>query len=156
LQENNLLYKTEDVYSRVNSFQRKIIITDLHNNPVYPEIFVTFTSDENTDIYEKLENRDSTLRARMTIIADNFTYFSGDIVDGNIINIVNNTPPVHNPNVPCTLTTIHDCVSYKIEDMNVIDLGICFATAPACYAATWASCSYDVCVRKIEYTNPIQ
>ena len=46
-------------------------------------------------------------------------------------------------------------MDYKIEEMNIVDLAGCFATAPGCYALTWASCTYDVCHEKIEYTNPV-
>jgi hypothetical protein len=64
--------------------------------------------------------------------------------------------PIYNPNLACNAITIHDCVSYEIEDMNWIEYGACLVSAPACYATLWASCTWEVCHNHMQYTNPIQ
>lgn len=63
--------------------------------------------------------------------------------------------PTYNPNVACTVGTVHDCVSWKIEDMNWIEYGACLVSAPACYATLWASCTWEVCHNHMQYINPI-
>lgn len=155
LTKDGLVYRAIDVYSRINEFQRKILISDLNGRLVYPEIVITFTSDDNDDIYKKITEASTQINGRFSIRSNDFEYFDGVIENSSFVNLTNGTPPVSNPNVPCNLTTIHDCVSYKIEEMNIVDLAGCFATAPGCYALTWASCTYDVCHEKIEYTNPV-
>ncbi len=60
------------------------------------------------------------------------------------------------PDFPCTIDTVHDCVSFKIDDMNWVDYAICVASAPACYGQLWASCTYDVCVNGEEFNNPFK
>ena len=63
--------------------------------------------------------------------------------------------PTYNANVACTGTTVHNCVSWEIEDMNWIEYGACLISAPACYATLWASCAWEVCHNHIQYTNPV-
>ena len=55
----------------------------------------------------------------------------------------------------CSVESVHDCVSYKIEDMNLVEYGLCLASAPSCYAGVWAVCAYDVCVKGKTYINPV-
>jgi hypothetical protein len=56
--------------------------------------------------------------------------------------------------VPCTVSTVHDCVAWEIDDMNWIEYGACLVGAPACYATLWASCTWEVCHNGKQYTNP--
>ena len=55
---------------------------------------------------------------------------------------------------PCSLTSVHDCVSFKIDDMNFTEYVLCLASAPACYAGVWAICAEDVCIHGKTYVNP--
>lgn len=53
--------------------------------------------------------------------------------------------PLNDPKVPCTVTTVYDCVSWEIEEMNWIEYRGCIVGAPVCYATLWASCTREVC-----------
>lgn len=55
---------------------------------------------------------------------------------------------------PCSLTSVHDCVSFKIDDMNFTEYVLCLASAPACYAGVRAICAEDVCIHGKTYINP--
>lgn len=51
----------------------------------------------------------------------------------------------------CPVSYVHDCVAYKINDMNIVEYLICVASAPGCYAGVWAGCIWDVCIQGKTY-----
>lgn len=95
----------------------------------------------------------------------NSKFFNGTLVimnNGKVIetwNIVNNvanykSQPLQSQRTittylaetpSCTVSTVHDCVAYKINDMNAVEYLLCLGSAPGCYGGLWAICTYDVC-----------
>ncbi len=160
--EGGFLITAEDVYSNKTEFKRKITIFDPNSQTTLPSIFVKFSSyNKDVNIYDQLENDKANVNGVLKVEIEGAELLSQEIIEGKDMPLSRNKNymqaigPVYNKNTPCTATTVHNCVSYKIEDMNAVDYALCLAGAPACYAGTWASCAYDVCSRKIKYTNPV-
>jgi hypothetical protein len=163
--KGGILVTAEDVYSTATEFKRMITITDPNTGTTFPAIYLTFTSaKKNKNIYKQLREDKSNVDGILTVEVGGSKILTQSVVKGkdmtmkrSVINTlaVADGDPVKDPKVPCTITTVHDCVSYKIEDMNVVEYAFCLAGAPACYAELWASCTWDVCHEKIRYTNPV-
>ncbi len=142
-----------DVYSKLSEFKRKIEIFDNNNNPfgvAYIKL-VSANSDEN--IYDKIKNDPNNFSGTLTIEVDDLIVYSNTITNG--IAASNRTPePFYNGSLSCTISTVHDCVSYSIDEMNWVEYTVCLAAAPGCYIEQWLSCQWEVCHNHMQYTNP--
>jgi uncharacterized protein YxeA len=152
-----------DVYSKINSFRRAINIDAGPGKGKLPEIYLTFLSNDDENIYEKMKNNPYTVNGEFTVEAGGQVILRKKVVNGqwqksDLISLseayVNSEPPHYNPNLKCTVKTVHDCVAWEIDDMNWIEYGLCLASAPGCYAGLWASCTWEVCHNHMEYKNP--
>lgn len=159
--EGGITVTAEDVYSNNTEFKRKITIFDSVSQTTLPSIFIKFTSfNKEVNIYEQLENDKSNVNGILIVEMEGVEILSQKIIDGKEKslkrnkNFLSEIGPVYNKNTPCTARTVHDCVAYKIDGMNAVEYALCLGGAPACYLGTWAACGYDVCSRKIRYTNP--
>jgi hypothetical protein len=154
--------RASDLTSEFSSFKRKIEIIDKKNNSTFQTFILTVTNEKTDEsVYKSLKS--SNFTGSLTVESEGRILLKFKSVNGK--NLVESKENLNSGTilnyetkkltVPCTVTTVHDCVSFKIVDMNWIDYGLCLASAPACYAGLWASCSWDVCVKHKEYVNPI-
>jgi hypothetical protein len=158
--KNGITVTASDVYSMKSSFRREIQIVEPKTNTKFPKIFMNFQSDNTGNIYEQLKNRRESVNGTFTIETEGQVIFEKKIVNGigqkgHNIKLKTIFPNGSSrENVACTVTTVHDCVAWEIDDMNWIEYGFCLAGAPACYASLWASCTWEVCHNNKVYVNP--
>lgn len=157
--KNGIIVTASDVYSKMSKFKRRIQIEYPEGNAKLPEIFISFESDDNDNIYKKFGESPNSISGFFLIETGGQVIYKKRIINGESQkgeNIKYKVPgPVYDPNVACTVSTVHNCVSWEIEDMNWIEYGACLISAPGCYATLWASCTWEVCHNHIRYTNPI-
>ena len=155
--QDGISVTASDVYSKKSSFRREIIVNNANTESQVLKAYVTFISDNSENIYSQLKSKRNEVSGTFTIETEGQVIYKKRIINGIeqkgekvALNLASKALPV----VPCTVTTVHDCVSWKIDDMNWIDYTLCLASAPGCYAGLWASCTWDVCKRGIKYENP--
>jgi len=158
---NGVKITASDVYSRKNTFRREIKINAGENNTQLSPIYMTFVSDSDDNIYEKMKSHPYSVNGEFTIETEGQVILRKKVVNGVwkkselIAFQVSSAPgPKSNPKVPCSVGTVHDCVAWEIDDMNWIEYGLCLASAPGCYGGLWASCAWEVCHNHMQYTNP--
>lgn len=155
--KNGITVTASDVYSKKSSFKRQIIIADPISNAKFPAIFITFISDNSSNIYEQFKNKKSSVSGEFTIEVDGQIILKKRIVNGVGLKTQLLSPQVSAREAeaaPCNVSTVHDCVAWEIEDMNWVEYGFCLASAPGCYAGLWASCTWEVCHNGKTYVNP--
>lgn len=173
-----IIIDAKNVYSSKDSLVRRINIVDSVTNDIIDSYIINLVNARanSSDVKTALINK--SFKGTASIILDGVTILSHDYnsdktvrlsTEDAITSVVGKrllkakmlmsigqvSVTQQKVEVPCSVSTVHDCVSYKIEDMNWIDYGACLATAPACYAQLWASCGWDVCHDGKEYTNPV-
>lgn len=159
LKSSNLVnIRASDVISKFSFFKRKIEIIDRINNSVFKTFLLTVVSEDNTkSIYESIKAK--TLTGQLTIESEGKILLKYKSINGKDVTLPeeqvksNSTANIKSYSVPCTVSTVHDCVAYKIADMNWIEYSLCLLGAPECYAGLWASCTWDVCVKQKEYPH---
>ena len=159
--KNGISVLATDVESNFSNFKRAIKITSTENKSISLKFVLSYTSDNiNENIYETLKYNPNTFNGNFTIETEGQEIYNVRIENGKAQRVVRKIlsavapPPVYDANVACGVGTVHDCVSYKIEEMNWIEYGICLASAPGCYAGIWASCTWEVCHNHMRYTDP--
>jgi hypothetical protein len=158
--KNGITVTASDVYSKFSEFKRKIEISNPSGKGKFSEIFLSFKSDHNKNVYDEFKEDRNSVSGLFEIETGGQVIYKKRIINGKIKkgeSIGYKVPgPVYDPNVACTVSTVHNCVSWEIEDMNWIEYGACLISAPGCYATLWASCTWEVCHNHMRYTNPIQ
>ncbi len=158
--KNGILVTASDVYSLQSKFRRKIQIEDTKTNTKLPPVFMTFESYDTENIYKKFKTDPSSISGIFLVETGGQIIYREEIINGKAQKgeriSYKVRDPFYNPKVQCTVATIHNCVSWEIEDMNWIEYGACLVGAPACYATLWASCTWEVCHNRMQYTNPIK
>lgn len=156
--KNGITVTASDIYSKKSSFKREIIINDPISKTTFPKIYMSFISDDNENIYEKIKKRPNLVNGIFLIEIEGQVILRKRIVNGSgeKSQLISKREQFQNQRVAvaCTVSTIHDCVSWEIDDMNWIEYGACLISAPGCYAALWASCTWEVCYNNKTYVNP--
>lgn len=155
--KNGITVTASDVYSKKSSFRRQIIINDPKSDVKLPAFFITFVSDNSTNIYDQFANNKSSINGEFAIEVDGQVILKKRIENGvGAKSKLFAFNPIGRAEMaaPCNVTTVHDCVAWEIEDMNWVEYGFCLAGAPACYAGLWASCTWEVCHNGRTYVNP--
>ncbi len=153
----NVDIRASDVSSSLNSIIRKIEIIDKRNNSVFDTFIISLSCDDPKDnIYEKLKLR--TLSGTLKIENNNIILGKSHAINGLVsedqklsnyfYSSENGNPMYKIAQLSCTASNVLNCVENRINSMNLMDYGICLATAPACYAALWAGCTYEICIGK--------
>jgi hypothetical protein len=144
-----------DIKNETSLIQRKIELIDRTNNKIFDSFIITMSCDNvKANIYEQLKSK--TFTGKFTIsnngIIKEECHVKKGITDINFTDFksFNITSKVSS----CTIGKVHDCVSYKIKEMNVIEYGLCLITGPECYVSIWAICGWDVCQKDMNYINP--
>jgi hypothetical protein len=152
--------RTSDISSDFSTFKRKIEIIDKKDNSIFKTFILTVTSEKtNESVYESLKSKKFT--GSLIVESDGAVILKFQSLNGKSavpynLNSKSETNLSYETHaVPCSLKTVHDCVSFKIHDFNWIEYGLYLAEAPLCYAGLWASCSWNVCVKHKQYQNPI-
>lgn len=140
-----------------NSIERKIEIVNRGTNAVLDVFNIVYKTDPNALVSDQIKSKilTGTLEIR----------HQGDIIESWIIqkNISNRATIQNSATVQtntytapssCTISLVHDCVAYKINDMNPVEYILCLGSAPACYGGLWSICTYDVCYSNKIYINP--
>lgn len=153
-----------DVYSMKSKLKRKVTIFDTKTNTMIGEAFIKLESSNSSDnIYTIVKNDPANFSGSLSIEIDEQVVYVKNVVNGIAVEedqfaskqaFQGGPGPVYNPNVPCTLRAIHDCVAYNIERMNWFQLAVCLISAPACYGKQWATCGWEVCNNHMQYINP--
>jgi hypothetical protein len=143
-----------DVYSRLASLKRKVVIFDQVHKLQIGEAYIQLTSaNPRENLYNKVKNDSAHFSGTLSILADGQTAFSETIVNGRVAFQI--TPgPVYNPHLTCTVAHVHDCVAYEVEGMSWIRYTLCLIAAPSCYVENWLECIWQVCDKHMQYTNP--
>lgn len=164
--ENGTLVIARDVYSMKTALKRSIQLINPKTQQVIGEAFITLQgTDPGQNIYDALKETPEKFSGVLVIEADGKVLYRKEILNGisdagGVVgermagNLAGGPGPVYNPNLMCSLGNIHNCVSYRIEEMSWWRFALCLVRAPACYAGQWAFCTYDVCVNHMQYTNP--
>lgn len=162
--EDGTLITGQDVYSLSSKLKRKVTLTDPKSGRVIGEVFIRLESvDEDRYMYDVLEKDPENFSGLLVIESAEGIIYQRTIVNGKVVDpssgrtalsLGGGPGPVYNAGVPCNLTTIHNCVSYRVENLNWLQMGLCLLRAPVCYLEHWAFCTYDVCVNHMQYTNP--
>ena len=162
--KDGIIITASDVYSMTSKLKRKITIYDTKTKTMIGEAFIKFESSNSSDnIYTMLQNDPAGFSGFISIEFEDQVVYVKNIINGNPVKgdqfaskqaFQQGPGPVYNPNLRCTLRNIHDCVAYNIEKLNWFQLGICLASAPACYGKHWATCGWEVCHNHMQYTNP--
>ena len=157
--KNGITITATDVYSKKSSFKREILINNEAIGTSFPLIHMTFVSDDNDNIYEKIRNTPNLVNGVFTIEINEEIVLRKKIINGKglkseLVKAKQGAVTDMNQAVPCTVTTVHDCVAWEIDDMNWIEYAACLISAPACYAELWASCTCEVCHNGKRYVNP--
>ena len=150
-----------DVFSRRSSFRREIEIQTKEAGNL-GKVYLTFTSADADNIYEKMRNSPNTVNGELTIETGGQVILRKKVVNGawartDVVAYKVDTNGSEEKRVnlaACSVTTVHDCVAWEIDDMNWVEYGFCLAGAPACYAGLWASCTWEVCHNNKTYVNP--
>jgi hypothetical protein len=156
------MFTAADVLSARDKMVRKIVMTQPNSRTGPSEILIELESTNlQRDLYDQLQNSPSTFCGTMKLIMNGTTLSTLLIINGQpsgqgqTSRLYSEPPaPVYNPNLPCTLRTVHDCVAFVIEGMNWLEYGVCMIRAPVCYLAQWTSCFRQVCRNHMQYTNP--
>lgn len=158
LKDDGVSVTAIDIYSKKTSFRREITINGGINKEELAKIYITFTSSDNTNIYQMMISNPKSVNGEFTIETEGQVILKKKIKNGiwemSEILTYKPMPPNYNPKVPCAVSTIVDCIEWKLNDMNWIEYGGCCISAPACYANLWASCTWEVCHNHMQYTNP--
>jgi hypothetical protein len=158
--DNGVKVTVSDIFSRVSSFKRKVNVNPGISKGKIEPIYISFISNSSENIYSQMKSHPNSVNGVLILETGGLLVLKKHIVNGawgKTEIIASRLPgPIYNPNLACNAITIHDCVSYEIEDMNWIEYGACLVSAPACYATLWASCTWEVCHNHMQYTNPIQ
>lgn len=157
--KNGITITATDLYSKKSSFKRQIVISNPAIGVSFPLIHMTFISGDNDNIYEKIRNTPNLVNGEFTIEINGKIVLRKKIINGKALKselVKENLGAVTDMNqaVPCTVTTVHDCVAWEIDNMNWIEYAACLISAPACYAELWASCTWEVCHNGKRYVNP--
>lgn len=164
--EDGTVILGQDVYSLASKLKRKVTLIDPKSNTIIGEVFIRLESaDADSYMYDVLEKEPERFSGQLIIesaegIIYQRTIFNGKVVEpqsssGRAAPVLGGGPgPVYNGSLPCTFNNIHNCVAYRIENLNWLQLGLCLFRAPVCYLEHWAFCTYDVCVNHMQYTNP--
>lgn len=153
---NGITVTASDVYSVKTSFRREIEIKDPQKNVSFPKLYLTFVSSGEENVYQQMKERPNTVNGEFTIETAGQVIYKRAIVNGKAqkgIKLPFRTASTEMA-APCTVTTVHDCVAWEIDDMNWIEYGACLVSAPGCYATLWASCTWEVCHNGKTYVNP--
>ncbi len=143
--------RASDVESTPLIIKRQIEIINRLDNSVTNTFILTITNDDpKTNIFETIKLKKAT--ATFTIESNDQTLFKAQAINGvSQVGLVyrnaNTTFDISSPKptIMCTLYQVTSCVNSRIVAMNWIDYLACCATAPACYAQLWASCTWDLC-----------
>lgn len=162
--KDGIIITASDVYSMTSKLKRKITIYDTKTKTMIGEVFIKLESSKSNDnIYTILQNDPGSFSGSLSFEMEDQVVYEKSIVNGNTVKLdqvasrqafQGGPGPVYNPNLPCTIRTIHDCVAYNIEGMGWLRFLSCLASAPACYGRQWLFCSWDVCRNHMQYTNP--
>jgi hypothetical protein len=151
---NGVSVTASDVYSRKSSFKRKISILSGRNTGNMPNVYITFISSDNDNIYEKMKTRPTEVNGNLIIETEGQVILTKRVVNGKWGGTKLINPSSVKASAACTVSTVHDCVAWEIDDMNWIEYGACLLSAPGCYATLWASCTWEVCHNHKVYDNP--
>jgi hypothetical protein len=137
-----------DVYTTIDSFQRKIEIIDRSNDVIKDVFYVTMKSNDfKTNIYTQLKNKKFT--GTLTIINNNEIILLKE--SKKVENFINNysaSNVIKTNLIPtCNINVVHNCVANKIDEMSIFEYGVCLIAAPECYAGIWASCGWTNCIK---------
>ena len=162
--KDGIVITASDVYSMNTKLKRKITIYDSKTKTTIGEVFIKLESSKSNDnLYTILQNDPDSFSGSVSFEVDEQVVYEKNIVNGTTVKVEQvaskqafqgGPGPVYNPNLRCTIRTIHDCVAYNIEGMGWIQLLVCLMSAPSCYARQWAFCTWDVCRNHMQYTNP--
>lgn len=157
---------SHDVYSMSSKLKRKVKLVNPKTQAVIGEVFIRLESfNPDINMYEQLDNAPGKFSGSLIIETAEGVIYKKDIVDGQTVDegsvsgkttggLGGGPGPFYNPNLSCSFSNIHDCVAYNIEGMNWVNYALCLVRAPLCYLQQWATCTYEVCVRHMQYTNP--
>lgn len=136
--------KASDVISTPSFVQRKVELILRNTNTVYKTFFIEVLSATGKDIKQSIQ--DNSFSGSLVIkdensILERWSTVLSPAVQSNSVqtNVAAELP------MGCNVTNIHNCVARKIDDMNWVSYSFCLASAPACYAELWASCTWDAC-----------
>lgn len=128
---------------------------------MYKTFVITISSyDENDNIIKSLKEK--TFTGYFSIESENTVLLKRKIINGKDEISISKSKNLDVENLfidesgSCSLRTVHDCVSFKIVDMNFVEYSLCCLGAPACYGGLWAACTWDVCIMNKTYVNPIK
>ena len=156
--KNDTYVTVSDVYSRFSEMKRKVEIRDQLNTKIGTAYMIVSSTDKTRNLYDKLKDKDSDFCGRFSIEVEGQVIYTREIKNGTFLKAekiaYKGKGPVYNPNVACTVSTVHDCVAYIMEDMNWWQLTSCAIRATLCYGLIWGNCTWDVCNQHLEYTNP--
>jgi hypothetical protein len=157
----------KDVYSMQGDLKRTVQLFNPKTNQLIGEASIRLQAAPGVDnMYELIEQNPEKFSGTLTIECEGKIVYQKQISNGVASTTDASTTgraagelgggpgPVYNPNLRCTLGNIHDCVAYRIDDMNWWQFGLCLIRAPACYAQQWAYCTVSVCINHMQYTNP--
>jgi hypothetical protein len=157
---------SHDVYSMTGKLKRKVTLVNPRSNSVIGEIFIRLESaNPDVNMYDQLDKAPEKFSGSLTIETAEGVIYKKYIIDGETVDegsvsgkatggLGGGPGPFYNPGLSCSFSNIHDCVAYKIEGMNWVNYALCLVRAPLCYLQQWAVCTYEVCVRHMQYTNP--
>ena len=166
ISDNGIQISSHDVYSRSDKLKRKVTLVNPKSNTVIGELFIRLESaNPDQNMYEQLDKDPGTFSGTLIIETAEAVIYRKDIVDGKTVDeegmsgkatggLGGGPGPFYNPNLSCSFSNVHDCVAYVIENMNWLNYALCLVRAPLCYLQQWATCTYEVCVRHMQYTNP--
>ena len=154
----NLELIASDVKTDNDEIIRRIDFKDPSTKVLLNSYLLELKCDDGGNILDEISNKKFT--GSFIIYSDGYSVMSTSATKGKFANFNRiDTKETfllktlsHNQ---CSVVSVHDCVSFKIEDMNIVEYTLCLASAPGCYSGLWATCAYDVCVKGKTYINPI-
>lgn len=144
-----------------NSIERKIELINRKENFVFDAFNIIYTTNSKKSFSEQVNTKTFNgvleIRHQGTVI-ESWTVtnnvFKRVVNQSTTSTVKSNVYAEADPSGGCTISQVHDCVAYKIDDMNAVEYLLCLASAPSCYGGLWAICTYDVCSLNKTYVNP--